>query len=274
MGELNIGIGATGDLRLRVSVATLVRVLFENPEDGEWMLALERKATLLEDKSDLTVEVIVQPFGGAIRIHDLRLLREQIGDFHFDSEQSRSEQDFRIFIKPSAWEAVQEFCLQHLTGPEDPVLESDPRRELAEEFADSLGVKLNAEQYVLTSLGTVLEDNPAPTANIHARNHPTVRIYRIFEARILDSSLSRAMMINSQRFSNQELHELARADARNGGDGRANAVLTLPLRPLAETYLALAPETRNAPILFQSDRLDETVAAILDGVKVPKYHGL
>ncbi len=38
--------GAAGELSLRVSVATLVRVLFEHPRDGEWMLALERKATV------------------------------------------------------------------------------------------------------------------------------------------------------------------------------------------------------------------------------------
>ena len=37
------GIGATNELSLRVSVAMLVRVLFKNPRDGEWMLALERK---------------------------------------------------------------------------------------------------------------------------------------------------------------------------------------------------------------------------------------
>ena len=36
-----IGVGATENLGLRVSVATLVRVLFENPRDGELMLALE-----------------------------------------------------------------------------------------------------------------------------------------------------------------------------------------------------------------------------------------
>ena len=33
------GIGATPDLSLRVSVATLVRVVFKHPNNGEWMLA-------------------------------------------------------------------------------------------------------------------------------------------------------------------------------------------------------------------------------------------
>ena len=44
-----IGIGATAELSLRVSVATLVRVLIQNPNDDELMLALERKATLRRD---------------------------------------------------------------------------------------------------------------------------------------------------------------------------------------------------------------------------------
>ena len=61
------GIGATPDLSLRVSVATLVRVIFENPANGEWMLALERKATL----QNTEVEVKSHPFGGAIRILDV-----------------------------------------------------------------------------------------------------------------------------------------------------------------------------------------------------------
>jgi hypothetical protein len=37
-----IGVGAADDLSLRVSVATLVRVLFEHPTDGEMMLTLEQ----------------------------------------------------------------------------------------------------------------------------------------------------------------------------------------------------------------------------------------
>ena len=54
------------EVNLCVSVATLVRALFENPRDGEWMLALERQATLRE--SGRAVEVKSRPFGGAIRI--------------------------------------------------------------------------------------------------------------------------------------------------------------------------------------------------------------
>ena len=69
-------IGATDELSLRVSVATLVRVLFENPRDGELMIALERRATLRETKSGPVVHIRSQPFGGAIRIRDLNAVRE------------------------------------------------------------------------------------------------------------------------------------------------------------------------------------------------------
>ena len=70
------GIGATPDLSLRVSVATLVRVIFKHPNNGEWMLALERKATLYETEHEHVIEVKSQPFGGAIRILDVDAIRK------------------------------------------------------------------------------------------------------------------------------------------------------------------------------------------------------
>ena len=68
-----IGIGPTDELSLRVSVGALARVLFEHPRDGEIMLALERKATVLHSEGGQVVDVKSQPFGGA-----LRLLRPQL----------------------------------------------------------------------------------------------------------------------------------------------------------------------------------------------------
>jgi hypothetical protein len=270
----NPGIGATKELSLRVSVATLVRVLFENPTDGDLILALERKATLRKHEGGHYVDVKAQPFGGAIQIRDLRMLRNTIDDFHFDSEQSRSEQDFRIFIRPSAWEIVRQFCLQHFSQANDSLLESDPTRELSEEFAGVLEINLSSDQFVCKPVGTIVEDSPSPTENIYARGSHTARIYRIFEARILDPTLSRVMLVNSEGRSDQELLELALEDARNGGKGRANAILALPLKLIMGVYLAMPTEARNAPISFQSNQLDETVAAVLEGVAVPKYRKL
>lgn len=268
------GIGATNELSLRVSVATLVRVLFEHPIDGELMLALERKATLHETENGRIVEVKSQPFGGGIRILDLRALHDQIGDFHFDSERSRSEQDFRIFIRPTDWSAVREFCIEHISRADDLFLETDPTRELAEEFEDALKIRLKPDQYICKPVATVVEDDPWPTENIHAKDIPTVRVYRIFEVHITDVSLAHSIMTNSESYFNQNLHELALGDARNGGKGMANALLTLPMKLITDVYLGMSPVARNAPILFEDNHLDETISAILEGVSAPKYRRL
>jgi hypothetical protein len=171
------GIGATSDLSLRVSVATLTRVIFRHPKNGEWMLALERIATLHER----SVDVKSQPFGGAIRILDLDTIHDLIGDFHFDSERSCAEQDFRIFIRPSSWSVLREFCIQCLSHPDDPVIETDPTRELTEEFSGALKVNLQPGQYEPKPTGVVVEDNPSPTENFYTRAYPTVRVYRILK---------------------------------------------------------------------------------------------
>src|SRR5262245_18079785 len=96
-----IGMGATEVLSLRVSVATLVRVLFKHPFNGELLLALERKATLHETENSRVIDVRSQPFGRAIRILDVNRLRDGNGDFHFDSVHSQADRDFRLFIRPS-----------------------------------------------------------------------------------------------------------------------------------------------------------------------------
>ena len=266
-----IGVGATEDLNLRVSAATLVRVLFKNPRDGNLMLALERKATLREAEKERLVEVKSQPFGGAIRVLDLRALRERIGDFHFDSERSRSEQDFRIFIRPSAWETVREFCIEHFSRVDSPVLETDPGRELAEEFADALKINLKQDQYIHKPVATIVEDHPAPTKNIHAKGILTVRVYRIFEATVSDTSLALTIMTNSESLSHQDLCDLALEDAQNGGKGRANAILALQMKFIRNIYLAMSPKERLGPILFEKNLLDETVPVVLDGIAIPKY---
>lgn len=264
------GIGATPDLSLRVSVAALVRVIFEHPGNREWMLALERKATL----HGTAVEVRSQPFGGAVRILDLDAIHNLLGDLHFDSERSRAEQDFRLFIRPSSWSLLRGFCLEHLGHHADPVLETDPTRELKEEFSTALKVDLRPDQYGLTPTGMVVEDDPAPTENYYTRTSPTVRVYRIFEAKIRDASLISAMMKNSGNLSDQALRESALTDKQNGGNGWANAVSVLSLKLLTDHYLSRSPHERNAPIWFGTNHLDETVPAILEEVSVPKYRRL
>jgi hypothetical protein len=269
-----IGVGATAELSLRVSVATLVRVLFKNPEGDELMLALERKATLRETESGRVVEVRCQPFGGAIRIFDLTTIGDLLGDFRFDSERTRAEQDFRILIRPSAWPLLREFCLEHINRDDDHVLETNPGRELVEEFGDTLKINLRPEQYICESVSTILEDEASRTDNIHARGIPTVRIYRIFEALIVDSFLAQAMAKNSQGLSSEDLCELALADARNGGRGRANAILALSWGELNDAYREMSASARNTSVMFDRNQLNRTVSAVLDGITVPRYQNV
>ena len=266
----NPGIGATDELSLRVSVATLARVIFKHPRNGEWMLTLERKATLRENK----VEVKSQPFGGAIRILDMNAIHDLIGDFNFDSERSYDEQDFRLFIRPSSWSVLREFCIQHLSNVDDSILETDPSRELIEEFFDALKINLQPEQYACKPVATVVEDEAAPTENIHAKGTPTVRVYRIFETVLTDSTLANTMLTNSEVITDEKLRRLALDDFQNSGKGRANAVLALPLKQIGEFYSALSLQERNAPISFENNRLDETVPAVLENILVPKYQRL
>ena len=265
--KFRAAIGATPDLSLRVSVATLARVIFRHPKNGEWMLALERKATLRERN----VEVKSQPFGGAIRILDLDAIHDLIGDFHFDSERSRAERDFRIFIQPSSWSVLREFCIQHLSYDDDSILETSPERELIEEFSDALKINLQPEQFVSKPVATVVEDEAMPTENIHAKGILTVRVYRIFETLITDSALAQIMIKNSEDHSNQALSKFTLMDFQNGGKTRGNVVLALPLKQLVDVYVATPLEERDFPIMSQENRLDETVSAILEDITTPKY---
>jgi hypothetical protein len=264
-----VGVGPTDALSLRVSVASLARVVFKNPEDGQTLLALERKATMLPAEGRVIVKA--QPFGGALRIENLLPLKERIGDFHFDSLRSRSEMDFRLFIRPAAWGAVKDFSLEQFRGPVGSVLESGPDRELVEEFGDTLGVDLSPDQYQCNPLWTILENEPVPTENARAKSQPTVRIYRVFDVRITDSDLAKAMILNSHGNSDRELGEFAHENAREGRTGWANAMLVLPLEPLMLFYRSLPDEQRNMPAIYEGFHLGSSMTALLDGVLAPKY---
>jgi hypothetical protein len=263
-------IGATHESSLRVSAATLARVVFKHPKDSEMMLVLERKATLC----GADVEVKSQPFGGAIRIKNISKLRGLIGKFRFDSERSRDEKDFRIFIRSSSWSEVRDLCIDQFNSGDDLILETDPVRELTEEFDDALRINLKPDQYSCKPVATVVENDPTPTDNIHTKGTPTARIYHIFEATILDSSLIDIMLANSELISDKKLCDLAIKDARIGGKGRANAILAVPLKHIYSVYSAMSPAERNTSILFKQNRLSETVTAVLDNMLASKYQRL
>jgi hypothetical protein len=260
--------GVAAEQNLRVSVATLNRVVFLHPENESLMLALERKATVSHDGS---VRVRAQPYGGGVRILDQAPLQKIIGQIQFDGERSEREADFRILISPSKWELVKQYCLRHLADQDDMKLESLPHRELVEEFAETLHVSLLPTQYTFRPTGFVIENQPVPTDNANVERHPTVRLYRTFEVEIVDISLCQTMLSANQLYSDEELGRVALADSRNGGRGRANSILILPLNLVLESYLALPLDIRHQKIMIENHRIDESVLAVLGDVDVPEY---
>jgi hypothetical protein len=269
-----IGVGVTEKLSLRVSVAALVSVLFDSPEDGRTMLALERTATLrpsagIDDRPEVTVRA--KPLGGAVRLTDPLALKSLIGPFHYDSQRSRRESDFRIQIQPASWDKVKDICFEHLKETEHGILDPSPERELVEEFEDSLRVSITPDQYQLKPRGIIVEDLPRETDSVRAPSRPTVRIYYVFEAWMKAPELIRMMLANSRRYSDQELRDLAWQDARGGGRGRANAILVLGLGDLKEVYRSIPAEGRGGPMRIGRHELDGNVLAILEEVDNPKY---
>jgi hypothetical protein len=269
--QVRYNVGATGELSLRVSLATLARVLFKHPRTGQEMLALERKATLDRSTGETIIEIKSQPFGGAIRIKNIDEVQRVVGDFHFDSARSRSEADFRIFIRPTRWPVLREFVIEHLRNPVDPVLETDPERELIEEFEDALNIHLMAEQFLSRPVGLVLEDHPSPTMNVSAKGYPSVRVYRVHEVKITDMNLAEMMADSSAAMTDQDLRQLALDDVQGGSKGRANAVLALPYADILAFYRSLSIDEINAPVHFQEEHLDGNVPAIFDDLPSSRY---
>lgn len=260
----------SNDLVWRVSVATYNRLLFPHPQNGRLMLAFERKATA-RNGGGKVFQVWAQPFGGAVRILDPAPLQEIVGAIQFDCDRSEREQDFRLLIPPSRWEAVKQYCLKRLANHEDGELESSPDRELVEEFAGTIKVDLKPQQYKVRPAGFVIENDPIPTDNIYAPGRPTVRLYRIFEVHILDGALSKIMLETSQRYTDLDLGTLAVKDAQNGGKGRVNSILVLPHDQVKESYLALPPQQRHGKLILNGHELDESVLAVLGDIDVPQY---
>jgi hypothetical protein len=266
----DIGIGATEQLSLRVSVATLSKVIFKHPDTNETMLVLERTATWQEITDEPCVIVKAKPFGGGVRLNKPASLQALIGEFHYDSQRSRQEMDFRIQICPEDWESAKGFCLHHFQE-NDGVIESSPERELVEEFNDALKIKVTRDVFQLRPMGICIEEIPSKTENVRTPGTPTVRIYKLYKVRIRSPRLIAAILENNQDISNTDLQDLAWLDQHSGGKGRANGVLALPLDAVIEAYQALPPKEHSTSISIKGHQIDSNVLAILEEVDTPRY---
>ena len=255
--------GKADELNLRVSVAVLVRMLFNNPGDGKSMLALERTATLHQIAGNSEVVVRAKPFGGAVLLLNPHALQQMIGRFNYDSEKSRRERDFRLLIQPSSWNKIKEICRDHYYGTEKGILDHSPVRELEEEIEDSLHIKIKADKFASQLVDMIIEDVPQKTKNIRARGFSTVRIYYIYEVLLKDTKLIKKILVNSELYSDKELKESAWQDSRQGGRGRANAVLVLPLDELRDVYRKVSSDKSRRSVHFKEHLLDGNVWVVL-----------
>ena len=98
-----------------------------------------------------------------------------------------------------------------------------------------------------------------------------MRLYRVFEARILDPGLWRVIRANSAERSNDDLQQLVMQDWRGNGRGRANACIALPMVAVRRFYGSMPFEKRNGPVAYNGITLEGNIPAILEDVPSPKY---
>jgi hypothetical protein len=262
--QFNPGIGPTEELSMRVSVAVLIRVLFKNPVDGQMMIALERTATLMNDEGRFEAVVRVKPFGGGVRLVQTQKFKQLIGDYHYDSERSSEEGDLRILINPVQWDKVKAICQEHQNNRADGIINSSPVRELTEEFEDSLGMRITSEDFDLTPREMIVEEKLTATENVNAPGIPTRRIYYPFDAVLKDLGIIKMMIDNDRQCSDLDLQIMAKEDAKRGGKGRANAVLTVSHDKLVEFYLSSSKGPDQSPKSFEGHQLEGNIPVILD----------
>jgi hypothetical protein len=274
MNNFNTGIDKNKNLTLRVSAGVLVKILFKDPVNNKTMLALERTASLRKINGKFEAVVQAKPFGGGIRIINPNILKEYIGDFNFDSKESKQEKDFRILINPGSWDTVKKICLNHLKEPVKKIIDTSPERELREEFKDSLRIKLAPDQYSLKPLGMAIEEKPDKTENNRSPGIPTVRIYYLYEALIVSIEIVKMILKNSREITDNHLMKTALQDKRNGGKGRGNAILTLEPCELLDAYNSLPYDKLNKPVYFREHLLAGNVPAIMEEIMPYKYHSI
>lgn len=267
-----IGIGPTDDLNLRVSVANLVKLTFIQPGNRRKKFALERTATIMDDGGHVAI-IKVKPFGGGVQIKDMDAFCKEVGEFHFDSQSSWKERDFRIYINSNRFTSLTQFCSNHLPG-QSAILESTPSRELGEEFYDTLGIELVAEHYLINWSRIVVQDTPLPSGNPRSKRHPTARVYSIHDVQVVDPEVIRSLIYSNRNHSNEDLIGVAKSAYLSGRPGRANAALVLDYDELVAAYPELPWIDGDQVARYKGYNLEANVFAVLDGVDTEKYRNL
>jgi hypothetical protein len=169
------------------------------------------------------------------------------------------------------WQAVKRVCVEQFNQNQGPIFETDPNRELVEEFFDTLHIYLTPNQIFTYQGEIIIEEHPSSSHNTRALGYPTVRVYNVYENWIKDTQIIEMILENSRSITNIKLKEMALSDAKNGGSGRENAVVALPYTELVEFLSRLPIEKRIKRVAYKGHIISPSVFAILEGIANPKY---
>jgi hypothetical protein len=255
-------VGPTDELSLRVSTAVLTKTTFRHPESGEHMLVLERKAVAEITSSGMKEKLQAQPLGGASRLVDPSALGRVVGQFNYDSAESKSEGDFRIQIRPEDWPRVRDFCVKHFMVPSTGVIEANPERELAEELGDSLDIEVDPTGYCTRNLGIVLR-GATSTDRVGVSGQQTVRAFNIYHVEITEPTLITKILENSSLVSDQSLNRDAREKATTSGKkGKSTALLALPISHVVEAFVSRDLSGEWPTVTVEGHTIADNVPAI------------
>jgi hypothetical protein len=264
-GRAGMRAKAIDEFNLRVSVAPLARTILLDPESGQIMLILERKATVTDHARPHDVQVRAQPLGGASEILDPAALREHIGHLHYDSEESAEKRDFRILIRASEWEDLQRFVAHCFLHPGHSPFETEPHREVAEELENTLGLEITPSFFQTRAISPLVQNEPTSGCAPSSGQKQTVRLYHIHNVEITHAPLVRAILRQSREMTDEKLAEQARRDLQSGqlDSGRANAPLALPLEAMLEEIQQSPGELSRSILQIAGREMYENVLAVL-----------
>jgi hypothetical protein len=221
------GVGATEEYNLRVSAATLARVRLRMPDNKPTFWVFEAKVWAEVKDGKIVQQVAqLQPLGGACQLIEPETLWQLTKGFNFDSDKSRRESDFRLFVRAGQWDLIKEFLEKEFARPADGAVASDIKRELVEEIEEALRYQLRGEfGYLAWPMGTVVQGEAQKTLRSGMVGVETKRVFKIYDVEILDARLVDMLLTGARPLAKQMLDVACeKALASPDGKGRVTSL--------------------------------------------------
>ncbi len=220
--------------KVRVSVGSLTLLTISDPLDQKEYFAFERRATGSSERGRKTWSTKSVPFGGAIKIKDKSALVDLIGDFDFDSDESRENNDFRIIVDRRKWKKIKIFCERSISQNNKRVIDFDPFDEIKEEIWKPTKIEVTRKKLSTKRIGTFANDFPVPTENINTPGKQTYRFYCLYNTRVVDQQLAKKLLKHADLRMDKECGFTAIKSRRTKGDGRYNSILMVGKKEFEE----------------------------------------